>query len=77
MNCATLREDIIIKIKNNSVLTGYLAQHLKVGYRTLLRYLDDNNPILTQWSALSLIQEHLIIANKADLVNEFTQAEAA
>ena len=70
MERATLRQDIIKKIKVDPVITGYLAKLLTVHYRTLLRYLDENDAQLTQWSVLKMLQAHFGIMEMENLIEE-------
>lgn len=67
-NKAKIHNHILIKIRKNQELKLALAQKLGRSYETIVRWLRDNNTMLTTIDSIELISFHLGI-DKEQITN--------
>lgn len=60
-NKAKIHNHILIKIRKNQELKLALAAKLGKSYETIVRWLRENNPMLTTIDSIELISHHLKI----------------
>lgn len=63
-----LKNDILLKIRTNKVLKNQMCLAWDISPATLQRWLQDNDPALTQWDRLMFIAKSLGVDDPVDLV---------
>lgn len=75
MEREVLKQDILDKIKSDSMLYGKIGAELKISPASLPRLIYDKDNRLTQRGVLRILSEHLDIKNQNDLLEVVTESE--
>lgn len=75
MEREVLKQEILDKIKSDSMLYGKVGAELKISPASLPRLIYDKDNRLTQRGVLSILSEHLKIKNQEDLLEVITESE--
>lgn len=75
MEREVLKQDILNKIKSDSMLYGKIGAELKMSPTSLPKLIYDKDNRLTQRGVLRILCEHLNIINQDDLLETISESD--